>query len=332
MKVLKNTFSFAFKKFGFAIFSLLCILLMGAGSAFATDYDLSSRKVNKIIPIAMSTDNNYVYPTIISMVSMCENKKPDTFLDFNVMVSSDVTQKARKNIKAVQYAYKNCNVTIHDMKNMFSEARTIRHLTTPAYYRLSVASLLPQYDKVLYIDGDTIVRCDLWDLYSTNINGYYVAGAKDQMFSFINNKTEYAKKLGIGSMEQYINSGVLLINTKEIRKNGIEKKFNEYIPTLKWRNLICHDQEVVNAVCYNKIKFINPLYNALQTCKDLHKRPLPKSFLVCCNKEDWKDMEKNPRIIHYNGPDKPWKTSNVPLFSEFDVYKKITAEKVFFEK
>ncbi len=138
--------------------------LMSFSKAKSINYDLPNYNISeekKVIPIAMATDNNYVYPTIISMVSMCENKKSDTYLKFNIMLSGDVNEKNRKKIKDIQGMYRGCSVEIFDMKSKFSDAHITGHFTTPMYYRLCLSSLLPNCDKVIYIDSDTIVKNDL---------------------------------------------------------------------------------------------------------------------------------------------------------------------------
>ena len=71
------------------------ISLFNVASAVATDYS-----DKKVIPILMSTDNGYVYPTLVSMTSMIKNKKRDTFLEFNIMVSGDISSENREKFKS----------------------------------------------------------------------------------------------------------------------------------------------------------------------------------------------------------------------------------------
>lgn len=60
------------KKFIFILTILIsAIFLFNIASVGAKPQGAKSNE----IPIAMATDNNYVYPTIVAMTSMLENKK-----------------------------------------------------------------------------------------------------------------------------------------------------------------------------------------------------------------------------------------------------------------
>ncbi len=137
------------------------------------------------------------------------------------------------------------------------------------------------------------------------------------------NRENYSRRLRIKDMDQYINSGVLLVNTKKIREDNLEKKFYEYIPYLKKIGSNFPDQDVINAVCYNKIKFLSPIYN-YSTSLHRYKGVMPKEFLENFNA---KDKEKQI-IIHYAGGDKPWKTNKVPFFKDWEKYTKIYENRI----
>ena len=268
-------------------------------------------KEERVIPIAMATDNNYVYPTLVSVTSILENKNKDTKVNFHIMLSGKVTGENKEKFKKLIKHYPDCSIDLIDMGDRFSSARTLGHITTPTYYRLSLPSLLPEYDKILYIDGDTVITKDLWEMFNTDIEDYYVVGVPDLGVGALSeeDKKDYAKRLGIYDMEQYINAGVLLMNTKMMRKDNLEEKFNGYIPTLVERRVSYADQEVINAVCYGKIKLLNPMYNAQLWC-------------------DFSDM---PTILHWVGGNKPWKNKNVRFYSEWKRYRYIAEKNIYGE-
>ncbi len=305
----------------FFVFLLLFMLISAPVSA----KENLEGKSPYTIPVAMATDNNYVVPTLVAMTSMLENKAKDTKLDFYLMLSGEVTTKNKNSIKKLQKLYDNCSVKLIDMKDRFS-SNYIKpgHITTPTYYRLCLPSLLPQVDKVLYLDGDIVVTRDLRQLYNTDLGDNYIAGVK--AFGQQTWGLEYAKKLGIKDLTQCINAGVLIMNLEQMRKDNLEDKFNRYVPTLKKRGLVLNDQDVLNAVCYNKIKFLSPIYNAFQHIKFRYDTiPI---LIDCYDCEEFKEACLDPAIIHYTSSNKPWKNSKCRFYDKWEKYYKILNAKI----
>ena len=64
------------------------------------------------ICVAYSTDENYLYPTLVSMTSLMQNCNDDTFCKFTVLVSPDLAEESQDKIKSVGKRYHNCNVNV----------------------------------------------------------------------------------------------------------------------------------------------------------------------------------------------------------------------------
>lgn len=299
------------------------VFIVGTNLVSADEAEVQGKNV---IPIAMATDNNYVYPTLISMTSAIENKNKDTFLEFYIMLSGKVTGENKEKFKKIVNKYKNCSVELIDMRDKFSSARTLGNITTPAYYRLNLPSLLPQYDKIIYIDGDLIVTKDLLELYNTDINNYYVGGVLDVVVS---QWSDYCDKLGISDMSQYINTGVLLMNVKKMREDNIEKMFDDYIPTYSKRKLSFHDQDAINAICFGKIKLLDPTYGFLANVFSIYEQPRPASLVNVCSEGEWLEARKNPTIIHWAGSPKPWNSQNVRFYDKWNKYRNIVEKLLY---
>lgn len=277
------------------------------------------------IPIAMATDGNYVYTTVVAMTSMLENKNDDTYLDFYVMISGEVSKDDRNRMKLLENLYQNCSVKLIDMKNKFQEIRMTDRITVPTYYRLALPSIMAEYDKILYLDGDIIVRKDLWDMYSADIKDNYIAGVKD--FGIVNSGESYAKRMGIKDLNKYVNAGILVMNINQMRKDNIEEKFNNFLPELKHRRLFNNDQDVINAICYDKIKFLSPEYNAMQHfCFDYKNIP---HLVDCYDMQEYKKSCIDPAIVHYTYVYKPWKGYKRRFYNEWDKYRNIAEQKLY---
>lgn len=290
----------------------------------------SATEHKNVIPIAMSTDRNYVYPTTVAMVSMLENKKSSTYFDFYIMTSGDIGLEKNYITKLSTLYPNDCKITIIDMENRFASAYISGHIATPTYYRLALPSLLPQYEKVLYLDGDILVRADLWELYDTDISDYFIGAVKDfgEIYWTLpcgGCMLDYAKRLGIRDTNQLINAGVLVMNLKKMRNENLEKSFNKLIPLLEKRGIALHDQDVLNATCYDKIKFLSPTYNAMQ---HFNCDTIPYLF-TCYDPYEFKAACENPKIVHFATSNKPWKNSHIRFYGEWNKYRQIAENKIY---
>ena len=116
--------------------------------------------------------------------------------------------------------------------------------TTAIYYRLFLQNLLPYGKKILYFDCDTIIYKDLSELYNYNITDKYYTGHYEG---------PPIRKYG-SNLNNFINSGVILINLDNLRKDNIYTKIYEFLRNNNNRLLLL-DKDAINVVC-NKKKWI----------------------------------------------------------------------------
>ncbi|BED92456.1 MAG: glycosyltransferase family 8 protein [Candidatus Paraimprobicoccus trichonymphae] len=248
----------------------------------------------KYVPIVISTNNNYIYPAVVSMTSLLENSDKSVFYKIHVFVSNEFSEKNKDKLLWLETKYKNCCLEFVDMKNMFNDAFVSGHVTKETYFRLKIPSILSEEKKCIYLDVDTIISKDLYELYSFNIEKYYIAGVPDRIRGIKDKERE--NNLGV-PLNRYINAGVLLFNLEKCRVSNIEMQFEKFINERKEISL--HDQDTINAVCYDGI-FDLPFKFNVQLCCDLSNES-PKGVI----KKEWDEGIENPVIIHYPGT-KPW--------------------------
>ena len=132
--------------------------------------------MNKI-PIVLASDRNCAMQMYITILSAIANKKKDSFYDFYCLIPSKFSKFVNQKFKRLISRHQNVNLTFISMKNIFSHLpMQIEHITSPTFYRLKIAELLPQYDKALYLDIDTIVLEDLTQLFNTDLGNNYIGG------------------------------------------------------------------------------------------------------------------------------------------------------------
>ena len=110
--------------------------------------------------------------------------------------------------------------------------------------RLALHEILPEEDRVLWLDIDTIVNADITDLFGTELDGCYVAAAEEP----IRSKDPFL----------YFNAGVMILDLKKLR-DGMADLLIRYVNRVDLR---FPDQDVINLLCQGRIKPISPYWNS----------------------------------------------------------------------
>lgn len=247
------------------------------------------------IPIAMALDNHYIYLTIIAINSIMLNSDSDTFYNFYIMHSPNLSENNKNKILNLTKIYKKCTIEFFDMKDQFKKAPTIgRRLTTPTYYRISLPDLLPTIDKIIYLDSDIICYHDLKEMYYINMENYYFKG-----FLYYSNDS-LCKDNDI-----YICAGVLLINLKELRKDDMVKKLNHFLENNDKKIFIYLDQSLINYVCKDKIGILDPKFGRINFVDLIYQNEsIYNNRKFKYTREELIESYSNPVIYHFIR--KPW--------------------------
>jgi lipopolysaccharide biosynthesis glycosyltransferase len=266
------------------------------------------RSDTNVVTVVMASDNNYAKYMRTAMRSMLKNAKDTTFYDFYLLVPPNFCEWHKNAISSLEKRYM-CEVNFIDM-GMVPFIKSHKNFPA-AYYRLFAAKLLPNCDKCLYLDSDIVVKNDLSKLYGTNLGDCYVAGVRDfyvQLRRAFGEK--YAASIGLPSIDQYVNSGILLMNLQLIKKDDLDAKFEQMLVDVAdgRKSFPCHDQDVVNIACHGRIKFLEPKFNVLTILRKWAERSQKDRTLVekFFGKKQLDKALVDPSIIHFAGAEKPW--------------------------
>lgn len=246
--------------------------------------------MKEIIPILFSTDDSYVPFLDVAILSLIENAS--NLYDYRIIVlntglNEEAISKLKRNEReGFKIDFVNISKEVEGIK---ARLKHVYHFSVAAYYRLFIASLFPQYKKVIYLDCDVVVLGDVSKLYQIDLGDNILGAAPEQ---FVQNTPEfrlYAEKaLGVNP-DGYVNSGVLLMNLEEFRNCDIESKFIKLITEYDF-DLLDPDQAYLNYLCDGKIHVLTNGWN---------KEPMELALTG----------EKN--IVHYALYKKPWQYEDV---------------------
>jgi lipopolysaccharide biosynthesis glycosyltransferase len=255
--------------------------------------------MSKEIPIFFSTDDHYIPFLDVAITSLIANASKAfeyRIIVLNTGLNEDSVRKVKQHEQTgFMIDFINISEEVEAIKSRF---KNVYHFSVVTYYRLFIASLFPQYDKVIYLDCDLVVLGDISELYHVELGDNILGAAPEQ---FVQNTREfrlYAEKaLGVDP-DGYVNAGVLLMNLKEFRRNQIEEKFIRLITEYDF-DLLDPDQAYLNYLCLGKIHVLPNGWN---------KEPMPL------------DCEGEKNIVHYALYKKPWQYDDVADGEHFWYY------------
>lgn len=194
----------------------------------------------------------------------------------------------------------------------------LSHISVATYFRLFSTELLPELDKAIYLDCDILVRGSLEDLWNIDMGDNYLAAVYHPNSLSINNGA--FNRLGIPVSQGYFNAGVLLMNLKKWKEDGIYQKCLDFIRD----NYACirnHDQDVLNAVC-GKRTLILPckwnMQNNFYKVRFWYETTDPYNKRYQSELCDATNVINESVIVHFAARPKPWEWyCSHPLRKEF---------------
>lgn len=235
--------------------------------------------MNNNIKVAFCIDEGYAQHLAVAMVSLFlhnEKDKPDIYIA-SPPLKPEILRRLTKvgDIFSANLVFKEID------EERFTNFREHLHLSRAAYFRIVLSELLPEVDKIIYLDCDVVVEADLAPLWATDLNGFAAAGVDE-------GNPEQTSRLDL-SDDIYINSGILVLNLAYWREHQLTKKCLDWISENTILNILM-DQDAINVSLRYIKKPIDISWNL---------NPVPLETLDVLKKY-------RQRIIHFGGPVKPW--------------------------
>lgn len=278
----------------------------------ATNPEVLGSEHGKNLHICLCTDDNYIEHTAIAITSIVVNSNVLDQYHFYIL-SSGIKRKNRialkrlRRIRPLEIKF----ISIPQWKlSPFAKLKLCNHVNLSTFTRLLIPDLLPSLDKVICLDSDLIVRDDMSSIMSVDLTNHWVAGVEDV------NPAYLAQLIKLPD-DKYINTGVIVLNTKEMRKNNYHKIMCETI-NRHYDLYTIGDQDLINDAFHSKIALMSYRFNMFHEWHGCRKIFHPK------NEEDYEESVRHPIIVHFVGPKKPWiKGCDRPYASEYFDYKRI---------
>ena len=246
--------------------------------------------------ILLAINNGYILQTKILLKSIMKSNPNEKFSVY--ILNKELSNKEKETILE---SIKNSNIEINFIEINNSEIDNFpvyeKRYPVEIYFRLFASKYLPNnIDKVLYLDVDTVVINSLKELYNMDFENNLFIGAthiKKSLHKF------HSIRFGVSEKNIYVNTGVLLMNIKQLRNIPIEQDVINFVKKNKSK-LMLPDQDIVYALYGNRVKEVPALlYNLGDKELRLHNLYEKDNIDI-----DW--VKVNTVVIHYYGRNKPW--------------------------
>lgn len=145
-------------------------------------------------------------------------------------------------------------------ENDFSVVKNqMSRFTIGTMFRCSLPELLPNLNRIIYLDADLFVNRDIKELWDVDICEYCLAGVVDEGVA-VHNYPRILNKYPEIKKESYFNSGVLYMNLKKIREFGnLKKLVVDFLIENPEADL--PDQDALNVIFHNKVLYLDGSWN-----------------------------------------------------------------------
>ncbi|WRC88625.1 glycosyltransferase family 8 protein [Helicobacter pylori] len=255
-----------------------------------------------IIPIVIAFDNHYAIPAGVSLYSMLactklehhdkklfykihclvdhlslenQHKLEETLAPFSAFASVDFLDISTPNLYTTSIepsAIDKINEAFLQL-NIYAKTRFSKMVMC----RLFLASLFPQYDKIIMFDADTLFLNDVSESFFIPLDGYYFGAAKD--FSSPKSPKHFQKererepRKAFSLYEHYLkekdmkiihesnyNAGFLIVNLKLWRADHLEERLLN-LTRQKGQCVFYPEQDLLTLACYQKVLILPYIYN-----------------------------------------------------------------------
>ena len=253
--------------------------------------------------LLVTVDKNYIPPLQVMLTSLYMNNPGEDVEMY--LLHSRLQEKELEPLEKQcgRLGYKFFPVKIED--SWFSQAPVTKQYPREMYYRLLAPCFLPQkLHRILYLAPDILVINSLKPLWETDMKGrLFAAAAHTGKTNLANN----INQVRLGTTHKYFNSGVLLINLDQGRKEILPEEIFRYAGEHA-KELLLPDQDILNAVFGSRTLELDDYlwnYDARN-----YSTYLLRSGGVC--DMDW--VMGNTGILHFCGKTKPWQAGYMHRF------------------
>lgn len=259
--------------------------------------------------VVYAANDNYARHLGTSLYSLLDrNRDAEEITAYILSVNLSEENKHHLSSITEQFGRKMVLIEIGEVKDRFAYEIDTGGFDISTMSRLFIGELLPEtVERVLYLDCDTVVLQSLQKLWDRSLAGQILGAVLEPTIY-----REVKEAIDLGEEDPYFNAGVLLIDLKRWREEGVQQKLLSFYQD-KGGQLFACDQDAINGALKGHIKSLPPRYNFFTNYRYFSYKELISlsATYEAVPEEAFLQARQHPAIVHYMGDERPWIAGNL---------------------
>lgn len=254
----------------------------------------------------MSADERHVVlicsdayaPHAGAMLASLVGQHPDGDIALHFVPGPDMSGQSLERLEGIAEKSSNRLHVHHIPPDLTAGLPVLGRIGEIGWYRMLLGALLPDLDRILYLDVDAVVTDSLLPLFDVELGDHLAVAIEN---AYLPQRRADFARLGLDPAGGYINTGVLLLNLDRLRAGAAEAMFDR---GHRDKQLIeMAEQDVINMEFGDQILRVHPRWNC-QNALFLFREGTEEVF----GREVVQEAVDDPAVIHFEGPGscKPW--------------------------
>ena len=278
------------------------------------------------VTLVFASGENFAPFCSAAILSLIDQADPKRLYDI-IVLDSGMSAKSKEKYTYLTEGYDNVSIRFYYVSDILNGFQLNKNYwwQIDCYAKFLIADILPSHSKAVYLDGDIIVKDDIAKLFDIVLESISIGACRDpsSIARTANAKTNpnYEKykrylvdnvSIQEKNLPKYFCTATLLMNLTRIRE---KYSYVDFLTFAQSNNFWHLDMDIWNTCFQDDVLHIPLVWG----WAPIERQDIIKMYSMAPSDlyDEYVIAGKDPKIIHFGGPDKPWKSLTRPGADDF---------------
>jgi lipopolysaccharide biosynthesis glycosyltransferase len=254
-------------------------------------------RVPKVLHVACAADQQYLVHSAVMLHSVLSHS-PEHSVHIHYMHGPELPREAIRRLTEMTEINGGSISFLPVPDGTVAELPETAEISATMWCRIFLPELLPEVERVLYLDIDTLALDSIAPLWKADLSDHYVAAVSNVWPPWI---VGHQERIGLPASQSYFNSGVLLMNLELMRRDQCTSSIQRHAIDHR-EQLVYPDQDALNIVLGSRRLSLHPRWNCMNSVLQF------SGAVDVFGSAEVAEARRAPAIRHFEGPsvNKPW--------------------------